>query len=404
MNRGLLHLHPYPFERLDRLLAGSRPNPGLTPINLAIGEPQDATPSFLHDELRNHLHLTARYPATRGQDDIREAAAQWLERRYGLPAGAVDPGSQVLPVSGTREALFAFAQAMVSGRRAVVGMPNPFYQIYEGAALLTGARPVHVAIAPEPGLPDLDQVTDEQWRRMQVFYLNTPCNPTGAVADAVYFERLFSLADHHGFVVAVDECYADIYADEERPPPGALQACLERGRPSFENVLVFHSLSKRSSAPGLRSGFVAGDPGLISAFLRYRTYQGCAMPLHVQAASAAAWRDQRHARRARERYRARLEHGARRLRDVLAGVEHPDAGFYLWPRVPMADEAFAQRLWEQQAVRVLPGSYLSREIDGHDPGAGRVRVALVADDETTREAVERIRRFVETQSETGVDP
>lgn len=393
MNRGLPHLQPYPFERLDRLLVGQRVDSAEAPISLAVGEPQNETPAFIHDALRENLSLTSRYPATRGGDELREAIAGWLTRRYALAAGAVDPMTQVLPVSGTREALFALAQTVVTGRKPAVAMPNPFYQIYEGAAVLTGAEPVQIPCDAETGLPDLDAVSSSHWNRIQIFYLNSPANPTGGVADQEYYEALFRKSDYYGFVIAADECYADIYADESAPATGILEASSAARRDDFKNVIAFHSLSKRSNAPGLRSGFAAGDSGLLHAFLRYRTYQGCAMPLHVQAASAAAWRDDEHTAQIRQGYRDRLRDAVDVLGDVLEEVRMPAGGFCLWPRTPIPDEAFAAQLWAQEHVRVLPGSYLSRTVDGENPGAGRVRLALVPDHATCHEAMERIRRF-----------
>ncbi len=397
MNRGLPHLQPYPFERLERLLAGSRSESAAPAILLGMGEPQDPTPAFIRQTLAENAHLMNRYPATAGTMPLREAVAQWLQRRYPLHGGALDPLTQILPVNGTREALFALAQTVISGRRAAVAMPNPFYQIYEGAALLAGAEPVHVPAAHGNGLPDLDAIHSVGlWNRIQLFYLNTPANPTGGVADLDYFRRLLELSDHYGFVVAADECYADIYPDGAEPPPGLVQACLETGRHGLERCVAFHSLSKRSNAPGLRSGFVVGDAGLIHAFLRYRTYHGCAMPLHVQEASRAAWTDDAHAAIARATYTERLRAVIDILDGVLEDVAMPGGGFYLWPRTPIPDTEFARALWEEEHVKVIPGRFLSRSRDGLDPGANRIRMALVQDLETCVDAAERIKRFVET--------
>ncbi len=395
MNRGLSELQPYPFERMERLLTGRRAA-AASPIRLGIGEPQDPPPEFLTRVLQENLDQLARYPATRGQGALREAIAAWLQRRFELPETAIDPDYHILPVAGTREALFAIAQTVIGRGRPYVAMPNPFYQIYEGAALLSGARPLYLPIDPASGLPDLDAIEPRTWQRVQLLYLNSPANPTGAVADADYYRRLLALADQYGFIIAADECYSEIYADEDHPPPGLLQACQAEGRSDFHRCLVFHSLSKRSNAPGLRSGFVAGDPGLIHAFLRYRTYQGCALPLHVQAASAAAWGDEAHVVDNRARYRERYREVCTILGDVLEEVAPPPATFYLWPRTPIDDQEFTRRLWEEENVTVLPGSFLSRPgTDGVAPGTGRIRIALVPDLPTCIEAAERIRRFVQ---------
>ena len=291
MNPGLAHLQPYPFERLAALRQGLRPDPALTPINLSIGEPQHATPALVLDALREHLPLLAKYPATKGSDDLREAIAAWLSRRFSLPAGAVDPATMVLPANGTREALFAIAQCVVDARDAdaLVAMPNPFYQIYEGAALLAGAQPYYLPCPAERDfLPDLAAVPDSVWARCRLVYVCSPANPSGAVMSREDYRALLALADRHGFVLVSDECYSELYFDESRPPCGLLEAAWADGRTRFERCLVMHSLSKRSNAPGLRSGFVAGDPEVLATFLRYRTYHGAAMPMQVQAASAAA--------------------------------------------------------------------------------------------------------------------
>ncbi len=394
MNRGLLHLQAYPFERLERLRAGTRPITDAAPISLGIGEPQEPPPDFLTRTLVDHVAAIARYPATRGSEELRATIAGWLCQRFNLPDHAVDPEIHCLPVAGTREALFAIAQTVVGRGRPHVAMPNPFYQIYEGAALLAGARPLYLAVDPATGLPDLESLDDQAWRRVQLLYITSPANPTGAVADAEYYRQLLELSDRHGFIIAADECYSEIYTDEASPPPGLLEICHQQGRDDFRRCIVFHSLSKRSSAPGLRSGFVAGDPGLIHAFLRYRTYQGCALPLHVQQASVAAWSDEQHVAAVRERYRERFDAFSATLGTCLDELQRPEAGFYLWPKTPVNDETFARRLWEEENVTVLPGSYLAREQRGANPGAGRVRIALVPDLATCCEAAERIKRFV----------
>ncbi|MBK1725545.1 succinyldiaminopimelate transaminase [Halorhodospira neutriphila] len=396
MNRGLAELHPYPFERMARLKTAGRPCTGASEIDLGIGEPQEPVPEPVANALREHLPLIGRYPSTRGTERLRTAIAEWLTRRFALPSGVVHPGHHVLPVAGTREALFAIAQTVVGRGRPYIAMPNPFYQIYEGAALLSGARPLHLPVDPQRGLPALERIAPETWSDIQLLYLNSPANPTGAVADAAYYAQLLELSERYGFIIAADECYSELYTDEAAPPDSLLHACHAAGYPDFKRCLVFQSLSKRSSVPGLRSGFVAGDPGLIHAFSRYRTYQGCAQPLPHQEAAAAAWADEAHVQQTRRRYAERLRRMAAILDGVLEDVRVPAATFYLWPRTPIDDADFARQLWEAENVTVLPGSFLSRaQADGHDPGAGRVRIAAVPDLETCEEAAQRIKRFVE---------
>ncbi|MCU0833330.1 MAG: succinyldiaminopimelate transaminase [Chromatiaceae bacterium] len=397
MNPDLDRLQPYPFERLAELKAGARPPAGLAHIALSIGEPKHPTPALVLEALGAHRGEAAVYPTTRGLPALRAVIADWLTERYRLPRGSIDPAHQVLPVNGTREALFAFAQAVVDrGRDPLVLMPNPFYQIYEGAALLAGAEPRYLPCTAENGfLPDVDAVDDATWRRCQLLYLCSPGNPTGAVLDIPVLQRVIALADEHDFVIAADECYAELYFDESAPPPGLLQAAAAMGRSDYRRCVVFHSLSKRSNAPGLRSGFVAGDAEVIGAFLRYRTYHGCAMPPHHQHASIAAWGDEDHVRANRAQYRAKLDAVLEILAPVLA-VDRPRAGFYLWPETPIADTDFARALFAAEHVTVLPGRFLSREVGGLDPGAGRVRMALVPPLESCTEAARRIRRFVES--------
>nr|MDQ2695661.1 succinyldiaminopimelate transaminase [Pseudomonadota bacterium] len=319
------------------------------------------------------------------------------QRRFDLPAGSLDPERQVLPVNGTREALFAFAQCVIDpAERPLVLMPNPFYQIYEGAALLAGAQPYYVnATAQTRFLPDYDAVPEAVWRRCKLLYLCSPGNPTGAVLDLEALHKLIGKADRYGFILAGDECYSEIYFDEDRPPPGLLHACAALGRNDFARCVVFHSLSKRSSLPGLRSGFVAGDAAVLERFLRYRTYHGCAMPPFVQAASRAAWEDEQHVRDNRALYREKFQ----AVMDILAPlleVAWPDAGFYLWPRTPLDDTEFARRLFAEQHVTVLPGSYLARDTETGNPGRHRVRMALVASLAECVEAARRIRAFCST--------
>lgn len=397
MNPRLALLQPYPFERLARLHAGIVPPADRPPISLSIGEPKHAAPAAVLTALRDTLGTLDIYPATAGLPEFRQTVAAWLDRRYAL-GGALDPQTMVLPVNGTREALFAFAQCLIDpDADAVAVLPNPFYQIYEGAALLAGATPVFLDTTAATGfLPDLDAVAPDVWRRCQVLYLCSPGNPTGAVADESYLMRALELAERHDFVIASDECYGDVYRDESRPPPGLLGACVRRGG-SFARAVVFHSLSKRSSVPGLRSGFVAGDPAILAAFRLYRTYHGCALPVHVQRASMAAWQDDAHAMANRALYRAKFDAVVPVLETVLR-VTTPPAGFYLWVDVDGNDEAFARDLYATENVVVLPGSYLGRDHGAGNPGAGHIRISLVAPLHECVEAANRIHRFVTSRS------
>jgi N-succinyldiaminopimelate aminotransferase len=394
MNPNLDRLQPYPFEKLAALKQGIEPPASLSPIALSIGEPKHPTPAIIGDALLAHLHHLAVYPNTRGLPLLREVVAQWLTRRYRLPAGVLDPERQILPVSGSREALFAFAQTVIDARaQALVLMPNPFYQIYEGAALLAGATPRYLPCTAENDfIPDFDAVDADTWRRCQLLYLCSPGNPTGAVMDQATLTRLIALALEHDFVIAADECYAEIYLDEQAPPVGLLQAAVAMGHDDFRRCIVFHSLSKRSNAPGLRSGFVAGDAALIERFFAYRTYHGCAMPLQHQHASAVAWADEDHVIENRRLYREKFD----AVIDILDGVldvQRPAASFYLWPHTPIDDTTFARDLFAQQHVTVLPGSFLSRHTGGDDPGANRVRMALVAPLDECVDAAQRIKRY-----------
>ena len=396
MNPDLDKLKPYPFERLRELYRGVSPPPDLPPIPLSIGEPKHAPPPFVVDELIGHLHGLATYPPTRGRAELREAIARWLIARYHLPPGSVDAARHVLPVSGTREALFAFAQVTVAraGDPAVV-VPNPFYQIYEGAAILAGASPVYLNCDPGRGfIPDYEAVPDETWRRCALLYVCSPANPSGAVTPPQTLRGLIELAHRHDFVIAADECYSELYRDEDAPPPGLLQVAHDMGVTDFSRCIAFHSLSKRSNLPGLRSGFVAGDAAILERFFTYRTYQGCSMPPPAQAASIRAWGDETHVVENRAQYRRKFEEVVEILSPVME-VEHPAAGFYLWPRTPVDDESFARSLYGEQNVSVLPGSYLSRKTSGGNPGAGRVRIALVAPLADCVEAAQRIRDHVE---------
>jgi N-succinyldiaminopimelate aminotransferase len=392
MNPRLDLLRPYPFERLRTLLAGAQPPSSLPHIPLSIGEPKHAPPAFVGEALTRALETLGSYPLALGLPELRGTIARWLGRRFALPPNAVNPESMVLPVNGTREGLFAFVQAVVdAGRPApAVLMPNPFYQIYEGAALLAGAEPVYLNCNARNGyLPDLDAVPAATWARCQVLFICTPGNPTGAVMPADYLRRVLELSARHGFVVASDECYSEIYPDESRPPPGLLQVAHAVGNAAFERCVVFHSLSKRSSVPGLRSGFVAGDADILAGFRLYRTYHGCAVPVHTQLASIPAWNDEAHVIENRRLYLEKFARVVPMLREVME-VDVPGGGFYLWLAVGN-DEAFTRGLFEQQHVTVLPGSYLARDTAAGNPGRGRVRVSLVA---SVDDCVEAARRLV----------
>jgi N-succinyldiaminopimelate aminotransferase len=391
VNPRLPLLRPYPFERLRALLAGATPPARLRHIPLSIGEPRHAPPAFVLEALAGALDTLGSYPQAIGLPELRATIARWLERRFALPAAAVDPETMVLPVNGTREGLFAFAQAVVDAGcpSPAVLMPNPFYQIYEGAALLAGAEPVYLDCdAASAYLPDLEAVPAATWARCQLLYLCSPGNPSGAVMPIDYLRRALELAQRHGFVIAADECYSEIYAEESRPPPGLLQAAYAAGNTAFERCVAFHSLSKRSSLPGLRSGFVAGDARILAAFRLYRTYHGCAVPVHTQLASIAAWRDEAHVVENRRLYREKFAAVVPLLRAAFE-VDAPQGAFYLWPKVG-DDERFARGLFERQHVTVLPGSYLSRATPAGDPGRGRVRISLVASLEDCLEAARRI--------------
>lgn len=408
MNPLLARLHPYPFERLKALTRDIRPNTQYLPIGLGIGEPRHATPKLIEQALVNSLAGLSSYPATAGEPALREACAAWLQRRYGV---TVNPQTQLLPVNGSREALFALAQTVVDPTRdgATVVSPNPFYQIYEGAALLAGAQTAFANSDPARNFAaDWSLIDGATWARTQLLYVCSPGNPTGAVMPLSEWKALFELSDRHGFVIASDECYSEIYFGDE-PPLGSLQAAVALGRDDYRNLVAFTSLSKRSNVPGLRSGFVAGDAAWMKAFLLYRTYHGSAMGPLVQKASIAAWGDETHVVANRELYRAKFAQVTPLLAEVL-DVRLPDAGFYLWAAVPPPakraagavgdDIAFALQLLAQYNVAVLPGSLLAREAHGHNPGAGRVRLALVAPTEQCVEAARRIHRFCQHQEPT----
>ncbi len=404
MNPLLSLLQPYPFERLRQLFAGTTPNPDYTPISLGLGEPRHATPAFIQQAMVTAIERTpsglASYPATAGEAALREAFAQWLHTRYGLNA---NPATQMLPVTGSREALFALTQTIInpgasgaSGQKPLVVCPNPFYQIYEGAALLAGAEPYYVASDPARNFaPDWDSVPESVWARTQQLFVCSPGNPTGAVMPLGEWQKLFELSDRFGFVIASDECYSEIYFRDE-PPLGGMEAALKLGRTDFKNLISLTSLSKRSNLPGMRSGFVAGDAAIMAQFLLYRTYHGCAMSPVVQAASLAAWRDEAHVVANRALYKTKFAQVTPVLAEVLE-VALPDAGFYLWAKVDGDDQAFARELFALYNVTVLPGSFLAREARGHNPGAGRIRMALVADTAECLEAAQRIAQFVRSR-------
>ncbi|MBX3665130.1 MAG: succinyldiaminopimelate transaminase [Burkholderiales bacterium] len=393
MNPRLELLQSYPFQRLNALLAESSPPRGLKTVALHIGEPKHPTPAFIRDALVAGLGGLSVYPATLGTDALRQAIAGWIGRRYGI--AAPDPATQVLPVNGSREALFSFVQTVIdTGRgKPVVVCPNPFYQIYEGAALLAGAEPQFIHNLPGQDYAfDLEQLPEEVWRRTQILIVCSPGNPTGKVLGLEDWKRLFAHADRYGYVIASDECYSEIYFDESSPPMGALEAAAKLGRADYRNLVVFSSLSKRSNVPGMRSGFVAGDAAILKKYYLYRTYHGSAMSPPVQAASIAAWNDEGHVRENRVLYREKFEKVIAILEPAMP-VKWPDAAFYLWLETPVDDIDFTSRLHAAEAVSVLPGSYLAREARGINPGAGRVRIALVAGVDECVEAAQRLKRF-----------
>ena len=394
MNPNLDRLQSYPFQKLNDLLQGT--SPAARPIALHIGEPKHPTPAFIRQVLVENLGGLASYPTTLGDEGLRIAIAGWLKRRYGL--SRIDPQTEIIPVNGSREALFAFGQTVIDASRgdAVVVTPNPFYQIYEGSALLAGASTQHLNNVPQQGhVYDFDQLPEAVWRRTQLIYVCSPDNPTGYVMSLAEWQRLFELSDRHGFVIAADECYSEIHFDESSPPLGALQAAQQLGRAAYPRLVVFSSLSKRSNVPGMRSGFVAGDGQILRKFLLYRTYHGCAMSPPIHAASIAAWSDETHVIENRRLYREKFDAVIDILRPVL-DVEWPTGGFYLWPQTPMPDTEFTRRLYVEQGVSVLPGSYLAREARGVNPGANRVRIALVPALSECLEAARRLRAFVES--------
>jgi N-succinyldiaminopimelate aminotransferase len=396
MTPNFKHLHPYPFEKLAQLKQGITPPANKSHIALSMGEPTHATPHLIQEALLTHLHGLANYPTTKGIPELRQAIAGWISRRFQIPTEGINPETQVLPVNGTREALFSFAQCLVDQTKAspVVIMPNPFYQIYEGAALLAGAEPYYLNTLEDSGyLPDFDAVPDDIWQRCQLIYICSPGNPTGSVIDQASHEKLLHLAEKHDFVIASDECYTEIYDDENNPPPGLLQTAYNMGNTAFKRCVIFHSLSKRSNAPGLRSGFVAGDAEILKYYFQYRTYHGCAMPLPTQHASIQAWQDEHHVVENRRLYREKFAAFTDILGDVCT-VAKPPASFYVWLKTPIADTEFAKQLFAQQNITVLPGSFLSRDCDGVNPGLNHVRIALVAPLDECIEAAQRIKIFL----------
>lgn len=398
MNPNLAKLHPYPFEKLRQLFAGVTPNPNLREIRLSIGEPQHETPPFIKEALTAGLSGLANYPTTLGLPALRQAIAAWLQRRYALDG--VDPEREIIPVNGSREALFAFTQALIDptakplqGEAPLVVSPNPFYQIYEGATYLAGADLRFLNTLPENDYAfDFDSLSDAEWRRVQLMFVCSPGNPTGKVLNLEDWKRLFALSDKYGFVIASDECYSEIFFDEAKPPLGGLQAARQLGR-SFERLVMFSSLSKRSNVPGMRSGFVAGDAAILKDFLLYRTYHGGAMSPAVQMASVAAWNDEAHVIDNRRQYREKFEAVTPLLAGPL-GARMPDASFYHWVRTPVSDTEFARALYADYNVVVLPGSFIARASHGVNPGAGCVRIALVAPLAECLEAAGRIQKFV----------
>ncbi len=395
MNPDLSTLLPYPFERLHQLKHGITPPPELSPIVMSMGEPKHKPPAFIAAEIQAQLSSLSSYPTTRGTQTLRQAIADWLTQRFHLQAHALDAERHILPVNGTREALFALAQCVIDRQsRPLVLMPNPFYQIYEGAALLAGAQPWFMNTTPQTGLlPNFDAVPASVWKQCQLIYICSPGNPTGAVLGTAALEQLILLADKYDFVIAADECYSEIYTREEQPPPGLLEVAARMGRDDYRHCIVFHSLSKRSSVPGMRSGFVAGDARIIEKFLLYRTYHGCAMPLYIQAASVKAWRDEKHVTENRKQYRNKIGTVADILTPVI-DVPQPAGGFCLWLPTPIDDQVFTRELYARHNVTVLPGSFLSRKAHGHNPGQNHVRIALVAEEQECIEAAHRLCDFI----------
>lgn len=400
MNPNISRLHPYPFEKLAQLKQGVEPPHDKTAITLSIGEPTHPTPHFIQEALLTHAQGLGVYPTTKGILELRLAIAQWLAKRFQIPIHHINPDSQLLPVNGTREALFSLAQCVIDATSAqpLVLMPNPFYQIYEGAALLAGAEPYFLNTTEETGfLPDFDSVPEAVWQRCQLLYICSPGNPSGAVLTDADYAKLLQLAEQYDFIIASDECYSELYDNENSPPAGLLQTAYRLGNTTFKRCVVFHSLSKRSNAPGLRSGFVAGDANILQAYFQYRTYHGCAMPLPTQHASIKAWQDEHHVIENRQLYREKFAAFISILAEVCP-ITQPPAGFYVWLKIPdalsgLSDLMFAQQLFAHEHLTVLPGSFLSREFNGINPGAGYVRIALVAPLDECIKSAHRIKNF-----------
>ena len=395
MNPELNKLQPYPFEKLYALKQGITPPADKNHIALSIGEPKHLSPAFVLDEITTNLKGIGSYPLTKGLPELRQAIANWNIKRYQLPDNVLDAEKNVLPVSGTREALFAFAQAIVDRtNNPLVMMPNPFYQIYEGAALLAGAEPYFMNTTQATDfIPDFDAVPETIWQRCQLLYICSPGNPTGAVMSIETLQKIIQLADQYDFVIASDECYSEIYFDEKQPPPGILEASHKMGHDDFKHCIAFNSLSKRSNLPGLRSGFVAGDADLIAGFLKYRTYHGCALSPPVQMASIKAWGDETHVQENRALYKNKINNVYASLSTVMT-VPKPEASFYLWPETPIDDTEFARNLFAQQNITVLPGQYLSRMADNINPGKNRIRIAMVAPPEECMDAADRLCQYI----------
>lgn len=397
MNQDLAHLQPYPFEKLAKLKHGITPPNDIEHIALSVGEPKHPTPKIITDALLKHLHTLGQYPTTKGLDALRKSIAAWLTQRFSISASAINPNSQILPVSGTREALFSFAQCIVQrGNNAIVMMPNPFYQIYEGATILAGATPYFINCDKENNyLPDYNSISPETWKNCQLLYVCNPGNPSGATHSEEQLKHLIELAHRYDFVIAADECYSEIYNTDQRKPLGLLEVSQRMGNTDFARCVVFHSLSKRSNAPGLRSGFVAGDAMILKNYLSYRTYHGCTLPTPTQHASIAAWNDEDHVKHNRLLY-------TQKFNDVLGvignslDVKTPDAGFYLWAKTPISDIDFSQQLYAQQNITVLPGQYLARDTTNGNPGLNHIRMALVAPVDECLEAAHRIKQFIQT--------
>ena len=400
MNSRLAGLQTYPFQKLAELVRGLTPPPGKSAIRLSMGEPQHAAPPFVLEALSANLRGLSHYPVTKASSELRQTIARWANRRFKLDQTPLDSERHVLPCAGTREALFSIAQAVIDRRahaeQPVVLMPNPFYQIYEGAALLAGARPYFLnTVAGNNYRMEFARVPADVWQQVQLVYICSPGNPTGTVLKHADLAHILELAERHDFLIASDECYSELYFDENDPPPGLLQVAHDLGIADYRRCLVFHSLSKRSNLPGLRSGFVAGDGTVLEQYFQYRTYQGCALPPPTQAASIKAWDDETHVRANRDQYRAKFDAVLEILAPVMK-VEKPEASFYLWPETPTDDETFTRELYARENVLVLPGSYLSRDAQGTNPGRKRVRLALVASLEECVEAAQRIRSYMDS--------